>query len=206
MHVLCNTVPVFNDEDGGTTRRIRCIEYGSTFVDAGDQHLDKYRGQPHVYEKVHNLTALFEKKWKLYLMFEVATAAVLRVRARDNPSAAEQLPRAPESVLAATRRLVERESTATTFIAGHLERTEARSDIVTLNELYAEYERMCRDDGNKAAKPKGVFKEDVLASLGPCAKILRGERNLWRGWRLIYAAESAGLREEDDEDELGDDA
>ena len=79
MHVLCNTVPVFNDEDGGTTRRIRCIEYGSTFVDAGDQHLDKYRGKPNVYEKEHNLTALFEKTWKFYLMFEVATAAVLRV-------------------------------------------------------------------------------------------------------------------------------
>ena len=86
----------------------------------------------------------------------------------------------------------ERESTASTFLARHVAATGARSDIVTLNELYAEYERMCKDDGNKTAKNKGAFKEDLLDRLGPCAKILHGERNLWRGWKLVNCSAAGG--------------
>ena len=182
LHVLCNSVPVFNDEDGGTTRRVRCVEYGSTFVDAAALSEDKYRGMPHVYEKREGLGVKFESLWKYYLMYEVMDAAEGRVRARLDSTV--RLPSEPTSVLVATSRLVERESTASTFISRHLVETGARSDIVKLNELYAEYERMCKDDGNKTAKSKGAFKEDLLSHLGPCAKILHGERNLWRGWKV----------------------
>jgi phage/plasmid-associated DNA primase len=200
LHVLCNSVPVFNDEDGGTTRRLRCIEYGSTFVDAAALNDDKYRGLSHVYEKQEGLGAKFESLWKYYLMYEVMRAAVRRVHARRDPSARKDLPSAPESVLAATRHLVERESTASTFIARHLLATNARLDIVTLNELYAEYERMCRDDGNKTAKPKGAFKEDLLGHLGPCANKLRGERNLWRGWKIVDGGDSGPAADEPGDD------
>lgn len=199
MHILCNTVPVFNDEDGGTTRRLRCIEYGSTFVDAADIASDKHRGVPHVYEKAVNLVAQFQGNWKLYLMHEVMAAAVKRVRARTD--ATVKLPEAPECVLAATRKLVERESTAATFISQHLARTGARGDIVTLTELYAEYNRMCREDGNKAPKPKGEFKEDLLCALGPFASKLRGKKNIWRGWKLSVRATSAAESDSADEEE-----
>lgn len=89
-------------------------------------------------------------------------------------------------------------------MARNLERTGIRSDIVTLNELYAEYERMCRDDGDKAAKPKGAFKEDVLASLGACASKLHGERNLWRGWRMVTNDADADADAAADDDGLAE--
>jgi len=96
LHVLCNSVPVFNDEDGGTTRRVRCVEYGSTFVDAAALMGDKYRGVPHVYEKHEGLGGMFASLWKYYLMYEVMEAAVKRVRARLDHSL--KLPVEPKCV------------------------------------------------------------------------------------------------------------
>jgi putative DNA primase/helicase len=33
VHVLCNKIPELDEVDGGMRRRLRCIPYGSTFVD-----------------------------------------------------------------------------------------------------------------------------------------------------------------------------
>lgn len=178
LHVLCNRIPSMNDEDGGTTRRLRCIEYGSRFVDPSEV------GDPHVYPKTAS-SELDLDRWKYHLMREMMRAAELRVSARTDAGASKRLPATPESVMVATRRLVERESTVSTFASRQLVSTGCRGDVVTLTELHAEYERMCQEDGNKPAKPRGAFKEDLLGLLGPCAPKFQGERNLWRGWRLL---------------------
>lgn len=183
LHVLCNTIPSMNDEDGGTTRRLRCIEYGSTFVDAAELEKDKYSGKAHVYARAEKAEEF--EAWKYYLMYEIMRAAEKRVAVRGGGHAAEaQLPQPPSSVMVATQRLVERESTVTTFVSRHLQRTGVYGDIVTLNEMHEEYKRMCVEDGNKPAKQRGAFKEDMQGILGQCAPKFQGERNLWRGWKI----------------------
>lgn len=37
VHVLCNKIPELDDMEGGVRRRVRCIPYGSTFVDRVDR-------------------------------------------------------------------------------------------------------------------------------------------------------------------------
>ena len=187
LHVLCNTVPSVNDEDGGTTRRLRCIEYGSRFVDPSDPELA--RGENvNVYARAPT-DELDMAAWKHFLMWEMMRAAERRVAARtgSDEASARLLPPTPESVMVATKRLVERESTVTTFVDRHLLRTGAKADTVTLTDLHAAYERMCAEEGNKAAKPRGALKEGLIGIMGPCAPKCNGERNLWRGWRLLQA-------------------
>ena len=36
VHVLCNKIPEVDDIDGGMSRRLRCIPYGSSFVEGRD--------------------------------------------------------------------------------------------------------------------------------------------------------------------------
>jgi len=68
VHVLCNKIPEVDDFDGGMSRRIRCIPYGSTFVDE-EQRVDH---EKHVYLK-QNLDDN-EAAWGKCLMWEVMRA------------------------------------------------------------------------------------------------------------------------------------
>jgi hypothetical protein len=83
---------------------------------------------------------------------------------------------------ASTRRLVERESTVSTFVEARLERTGETRDRVTLAAAYGAYVEMCGD--GKAPEKKAVFKDALLGALGPFAPPYQGQRNHWHGWKL----------------------
>lgn len=174
LHLLCNTIPELNDGDGGTMRRLRCVPYVSRFVDASEE-VDESR---HVYRK-QEVTSRFET-WKYYLMHEVMTAAQERASALSRGERA--VVTVPGCVTRETRKLVERESTVSTFLEAMLERTGEPRDRVTLASAYDAYVEMCGD--GKAPEKKAVLKVAMLGTLGPFANESNGWRNYWRGWRL----------------------
>ena len=97
----------------------------------------------------------------------------------------------PESVMVATRGLVERERTIATFIATHLKRTGERGDILTLQDVYAHYLCDCEIQGGKSAEKKSVLKDELVEVMGPCPPPLHGQRNYWRGWKLLSDASNS---------------
>ena len=170
VHVLCNKIPEVDDIDGGMSRRLRCVPYGSSFVDdAAEEDVGA-----HIYVK-QDVTERFGE-WKYYLMHEVMTAAAARIAARREER--REVVAAPDVVMVATRRLIEREST----VAVRLDRTGAQTDYVTLMEAYEAYYAFCAD--GKTAEKKGDFKEELLATMGACSAPSKGKRNYWRGWRM----------------------
>lgn len=182
VHVLCNKIPEVDDIDGGMSRRLRCIPYGSSFVDVQEDV------STHVYAKQDVAEKFVE--WKYYLMHEIMTAAAARMAGRREGR--REVVTAPDVVMVATRRLIERESTVATFVETRLERTGAQKDTVTLMEAYEVYCVFCSD--GKTAEKKGDFKEELVATLGQCAAPSKGKRNYWRGWRL--KAEEEGVADE----------
>ena len=175
VHVLCKKIPEVDDIDGGMSRRLRCVPYGSSFVDdAADEDVGA-----HIYVK-QDVTERFGE-WKYYLMHEVMTAAAARVAARREGR--REVVAAPDVVMVATRRLIERESTVVGFTAARLERTGAQKDYVTLKEAYSAYTAYCTGE-KKAAEKKGDFKEELLAMLGEFSSPSGPKKNFWRGWTV----------------------
>jgi P4 family phage/plasmid primase-like protien len=179
VHVLCNKIPEMDDFDGGMSRRIRCIPYGSTFVDEED----KASPVKHVYLK-HDMDD-DESTWGKCLMWEVMRAAQVRVAARREGR--RHLAAAPDVVMIATRQLIERESHVLSFVSKRLEK---RSDghnasFVTLKDAYDAFESQCKADKMRAILKKSEFSEDMLRILGPYSPPSGARKNYWRGWVLV---------------------
>ena len=194
VHVLCNKIPEVDDIDGGMSRRLRCIPYGSTFVDEAC----KEDVGAHVYVK-QDVSDMFAE-WKHYLMHEVMTAAAARVEARREGR--REVVAAPDVVMVATRRLIERESTVAGFVAARLQKTGLPRDHVTLKGAHTAYCAYCAGE-RKAPEKKGDFKDELLAEslLGGFSQPSGAKKNYWRGWVI---KEADGDDEEEDAEEERD--
>ena len=127
-------------------------------------------------------------------MLEVMEAAAARVAAKRE-GRKDAVP-APDAVMVSTRRLIERESTVAGFMAARMERTGQHGDCVTLKASYEAYCEYCA----KAEKPvekKGVFKEEMQATLGDFGTISGNKKNYWRGWVLLKNEACDGGEEDD---------
>jgi hypothetical protein len=95
---------------------------------------------------------------------------------------------APEIVLAATRDLIERESTVAPFLARYVERSDDLHDYVTLRELSDLYKSFCKAEEAIPEKKK-YLKQQLISALGPMSPKSNGQSNYWRGWRLLPLAD-----------------
>ena len=174
-HILCNKIPEIDDMEGGMRRRLRCIPYGSTFVD------DPAQADPakHVYPKLQEAESRFGV-WKSFLIREVMEAAAAREAARLRGQPLPDSP--PPVVLEATKELIERESMFDAFKA-RLVHTGNSKDHVTLKACYEEYSAMCSAE-KKDADKKSCFKQELLGHLGPMSKKSDRLDNYWRGWTM----------------------
>ncbi len=120
-------------------------------------------------------------------MHEVMTAAHTRLDALARGER-EVVP-APACVMAATRELVEREDTVSTFLRTKLEQTGNGPDRLTLRAALTEYREMCH--GGKAPESAEVFRVAMMNALGSFSPTYRGKRDNWRGWRLRVVEEEA---------------
>lgn len=191
VHVLCNKIPEIDDMEGGMRRRLRCIPYGSRFVDPDSEEVAL--AAAHTYVKAEDVDEHFGE-WKHFLMWEVLRAAVARAKEGGRPPLA-----APEVVKASTRDLIQRECTTSAFVAACLERSPG--DKVALKDMYAAYVGLCCDL-KKPANRKKAFKEDMVAALGPLVLRSNGQVNFWRGWRLRDRPLSDGDEDDDANDPL----
>ena len=109
---------------------------------------------------------------------------------------------APDVVMVATRRLIERESTVAGFVAARLQKTGSPRDHVTLKGAHAAYCAYCAGE-RKAPEKKGDFKDELLAEslLGGFSQPSGAKKNYWRGWAI---KEADGDDEEEDAEEERD--
>ena len=191
VHVLCNKIPEVDDIDGGMSRRLRCIPYGSSFVDDASQE----DVGTHIYAK-QDVAEMFGE-WKHYMMHEVMTAAAARIAARREGR--REVVVAPDVVMVATRRLIERENTVAGFAAAWLDRTGSQKDYVTLKASYVAYCVYCTGE-KKTADLKSDFKDELLAMLGGFSAPSGAKKNYWRGWVLKSPPTDEEEEEEEDDD------
>ena len=182
LHVLCNKIPEFDDMDGGMARRIRAIPYGSTFVD--DPRL--VNESEHVYPLQSTISRHFPK-WRVHLMREImaaATARAARLIANESGNApSSSLDNPPPAVLAATRDLIDRESTIQPFVDHVLVRTNEFRHVVTLRQLHDAYTSFCFREHVSPDKKK-YFKPLIVAAIGPISLKSNSTSNFWRGWQI----------------------
>ena len=181
VHVLCNKIPETDDMDGGMSRRLRCVPYGSTFVDGAADEAN------HVFERRD--VGLCFASWKFFIMFEMMTAAAARMAARRE-GRREVVP-APDIVLVATKKLIEREDAIAGFLATKLVRTGVPRDAVTLKDAYDAYCAFCSAKHKPVELSKPLLNKLLLESLGPHSAKHGNCIKWWRGWALA--------RDEDDD-------
>jgi len=188
VHVLCNKIPETDDMDGGMSRRLRCVPYGSTFV-TEKRAVDEAR---HVYERREVSGRLGE--WKDYMMYEMMEAAEARVRGRAEGRLEVVEP--PAVVMAATRKLIEREDTVAGFMATCLSRTgRMREDSVNLREATEAYNVYCAAKRKPATVGKQDLHRELVKKMGAQSRPCGAMKNWWRGWKLVMSEDDAELCE-----------
>ena len=175
LHVLCNKIPEFNDMDGGTARRPRCVPYGSSFV-TDPCNVDPSR---HSY-LVDTTVSRHFPRWRILLMREIMSAATSRL---DRQAAGLPSDQPPAVVMSATRELVERDDTIGAFVTRRMFKTGEAHDVVSLMELYDEYKDFCKQEDATVDKKK-YFKLMISPEIGEMEPRLNNLRNFWRGWRI----------------------
>lgn len=174
VHVLCNKIPETDDMDGGMSRRLRCVPYGSTFVDGATDE------DNHVFERRD--VAMCFGSWKFFIMFEMMTAAAARMTARRQ-GLREVVP-TPDIVLVATKKLIEREDAIAGFLATKLVRTGVQRDSVTLKDAYDAYCAFCSAKHKPVELSKSLLNKLLLESLGTHSAKHGNCIKWWRGWAL----------------------
>lgn len=187
VHVLCNKIPETDDMDGGMSRRLRCVPYGSTFVPPGHA-VDEAQ---HVYEK-RDVADRFGE-WKFYLMYEMMAAAEERVAARERGKEED----VPDVVMAATRRLIEREDALAGFVSTRLKLTGAARDSVTLKDAVDSYRAYCVHRKKPADARRAQVDQRLLERMGPYSAKHGNNVKWWRGWTLVSEGEEADEGDED---------
>jgi hypothetical protein len=184
VHVLCNKIPELDDMDGGVQRRLRCIPYGSSFVD--DPMLVDPSAHVHAIEDVQ---PKFDE-WKHFMMWEIMTAADARAAGGAGSARKSVRDEPPPVVMASTKHLIERENTVGAFIKERLRRTDDPKDRVTFKEAYLDYAGWCKDEKVQPVIKK-YFGADMKTELGGWTDASNGLTNFWRGWSFVSVSGDA---------------
>lgn len=180
-NLLCNSIPHFDDTDGGLARRLRCLPYSSRFVAPGSPLLGT---SPLVFP--------MRPEAELARDFEVWRMCLMR-RILEAPDEVEE----PADVLEHTNALIERESIVERFVREHVEATGDDDMVMKLRDAWAVHRKWCfRHNQDKPSY--SAFQEDMEQVLGAITAKSGGLRSFWRGYRVLplppeVDTEEAGL-------------
>jgi P4 family phage/plasmid primase-like protien len=171
MVMTCNTLPAVPDNDGGTWRRIRVIEFGSKFVTEPTK--------PNEFEMDSDLNAKF-KRWR--------RPFIMMLTKRCVADRGKKLVEPPE-VLAVTERYRAEQDTLTAFIVEHLQRNDGTSGV-SVREVFGIYKDWARAMAAGKARPEQIggmitkFKATKLGEPVGDASV-PVHRHVYMGWSFI---------------------
>jgi hypothetical protein len=145
MVMTCNTLPAVPDNDGGTWRRIRVIEFGSKFVTEPTK--------PNEFEMDPDLNAKF-KRWRRPFIMMLTKRCVA-----DQGKLVEPLRCSPSrSATVRTRHL-------TAFIVEHLQRNDGTSGV-SVREVFGSTRIGPGDGGGRVEQIGGMITKFKATKLG----------------------------------------
>ena len=171
-NLLCNRIPQLDEMDGGISRRLRCLPYGTRFVEAGDPAIDE-------------VTVFARDETLRQRVGSLGMCLMRRILEVDPDS--ERRPDPPD-VMDHTRTLIERESVTARFVEERLRRTESREDVVRLKDAWQVYKEYATTQSLQDQRlGYAAFAEHLEEMLGRCVAKSGAMRSFWRGWRIVNA-------------------
>ena len=188
-NVLCNKIPLLDDMDGGTARRVKCLPYESSFVDApgmpSSPTLSVCGTTPAVgVESSKRPAAVFLRDKTIEARFPVWKMCLLR-------RIIEADPHAPESadVQAHTRKLISREDVMARFVKECIVKSDRPHDFIRMTDVWNEYKQFCILFTLQSV-PYNDFTLQISQTLGEPIKKSGSYRNFWRGITLVQKVQS----------------